>query len=117
MDDGAGGAYSEVNSSNDAAVRGQPLLSTLKITTPTTADTGKDFKIYVTAFNVEYSFNSDIATIRLGDVPDNPSSAPSKASTSSSTHLDISVTAVTATNGLALTTYQIEMDKNDGNGY
>lgn len=46
MNDGAGGTvFSEVNSSNDAAVRDQPVLSTLAITAfaSANADVGKDF--------------------------------------------------------------------------
>lgn len=117
MDDGAAGAYTEVNSANDAAVRDQPLLSAFQITAFAGADEGKDFRIYLTVYTDEYELDSEVVTITLGDVPGTPAAGPTRDSTSTSTTLDVTMAVVTDTNGLTITEYSLEMDLNDGNGF
>ncbi len=69
VDDGAGGAFVEVNEVEDPLVRNIPGLSQLLITSPfVTAVAGTDYRIYVEAFNVDGSLLSEVATITLGDV-------------------------------------------------
>lgn len=68
-------------------------------------------------FTEEYEFNSDTATFTLADVPDAPSSGPVRESTSDDTTLKITIGEVTATNGAAIESYEISIDKNDGNSY
>jgi len=55
MDDGAGGAFSEVNSVSDSNVRNNPALHTLKITSGLSAlsSIGKSYRIYVRSFNAD----------------------------------------------------------------
>lgn len=62
MDDGtATGTYSEVNLSNDPAVRNLPGLSSFTITTFAAdgSDAGTNYIIYLTVFTAEGSTNSD----------------------------------------------------------
>lgn len=80
MDDGANGAFTEVNQDNDPLVRNLPGLNQLEITSPFTAGNlfGTSYRIYIEVFNVDSSTASEIATITLGDVPLAPANAPTK---------------------------------------
>jgi hypothetical protein len=55
MDDGAAGAFSEVNAASDANVRNNPALHELKITAGLSAlsSLGKSYRIYVRSFNAD----------------------------------------------------------------
>ena len=87
VDDGAGGAFTEVNQANDPQVRNLPGLSKLEITSPFTAGDlfGTDYRIYVETFNIDSSTASKIATITLGDVSLAPQNAPTKDQSGSTT--------------------------------
>jgi len=116
-DDGLGGAFSEVNSDNDLLVRNKPGLNTLVITSPFTAGNleGREYRIYVTAFNRDGSTDSDIATITLGDVPLAPPTAPFKLQSMSSTStIAVQIDAIPASEqeGLTVVSYCLEIDDN-----
>lgn len=116
-DDGQGGAFVEVNSDQDTQVRNKPGLTSLLITSPFSAGNleGRDFRIYVTAFNNDGSTNSEIATIRLGDVPLAPTSKPVKLQAMSSTSsiaVQIAELPQADHEGLAVDSYCLEIDSN-----
>jgi titin len=122
MDDGTGtGAFAEVNTDNDPALRGQPGLNAATITAFTTGQEGTDFVFYLTAFTeAGDSIESEHATITLGDVPGQPPSAPTKvASTSSASRLTIEYPALDASlnGGLPIESYSLEMDDGEGGAF
>jgi len=118
-DDGTGaGTFEEANSVNDPAVRNQPGLNSMTITTFDAEDTGQGFVIYLVAYTeAGDSIESEHATITLGDVPDKPSNAPYKDSAASSGSrllIRYDALAESANGGLALESYSLEID--DGVG-
>ena len=72
MDDGAGGAFSQVDS---ALVNNIPELREYVITFPV-SDTSLPFRIYLEADNVIGSVNSATVTFVLAAVPSMPTTAP-----------------------------------------
>lgn len=61
VDDGLGGTFTEVNSSQDQLVRNKPGLQNLVITSPFTpggGNEGRAYRIYVTAYNSDGSTES-----------------------------------------------------------
>lgn len=77
-DDGAGSAVStELNSSSDPAVRGNPSLDTMEITNFPTSSEGLTFRIKVTAYNAGgREADSGAVAMVLASEPDSPTTAP-----------------------------------------
>ena len=77
-DDGNSGTITtEVNTSNDPAIRGDPSLSGVTITNFSTGTEGSAFRIKVTAFNSGgRQADSGIQTFILASIPDTPTDAP-----------------------------------------
>lgn len=74
VDDGALGAFTEVNTDSDPDVRNNPGLHELVITSPFTDSStiGQEFRVKVLCYNIEGETFSDTASIILGDVPTAP---------------------------------------------
>ena len=87
VDDGAGGAFTEVNQHNDPAVRNNPGLHTLEITSTFSdpASIGLEFRIKVNSYNVEGDTDSDTASIILADTAEAPTNPVKKIQSLSST--------------------------------
>lgn len=121
MDDGAGSTtFTEVNIALDPAVRDIPGLQSLQVTTFSSTDYGKDYVFYVTAFTSAGVVNSEKATITLADVPDTPTSSPSKNVLSiSATKLIIDYPALASTEngGSTILSYSLEMDNGLGGSF
>ena len=115
VDDGLGGALTEVNEAEDPLVRNIPGLSQLLITSPfATAVAGTDYRVYVEAFNADGSIISEVATITLGDVPSLPPSAPTKDQSQGSTtslHVVLDGLSTEETQGLTILSYCLEIDR------
>lgn len=97
-------------------VRNNPGLNKLVITAPFTSGglEGRDYRIYVKAFNSDGSTDSQIATITLGDVPNPPSVAPLKQqqlSTTSAISVQITDLPEADTRGLPVLSYCLEIDR------
>lgn len=112
VDDGLEGAFSEVNSENDASVRNNPGLHELVITsTFDSASVGRLFRVKVLSYNVEGETFSDTASITLGDVPDAPLTTVRKVQELSSTNsIAIEFDQIIETNGLPILSYSLEID-------
>jgi len=76
-DNALGGAPTfEVNSANDQAVRNQPTLRRLVVTSFPAGSAGSSFVFKVTAFNREGSTDSAYASYLLAGVPTTPTLSP-----------------------------------------
>lgn len=76
-DDGSGGEIiTEINISNDLAVRNMPTLRKLMANNFPIGNGGKPFRFKVTAYNREGLTDSGIATYLLAGVPNAPTLSP-----------------------------------------
>lgn len=120
-DDGSSGSViTEVNSSNDAAVRGNPSLSGMTITSFPSGSEGSAFRVKVTAFNNGgRQADSGIQTFILASVPVTPTDAPVKDSTvTSSSVIKVSYGTTPPFNGNSpILTYSLEMDDGLGGSF
>jgi hypothetical protein len=73
MDDGTGGSFSEVESSQ---VNNLPALRSHTITSFQNTDTSLTFRFYMTAVNEVGSITSGVVSFVLAKVPDQPPTVP-----------------------------------------
>lgn len=102
-------------------MRNQPGLSRATITAFTAEQVGRSIKVYLRVYTqAGDSVDSEHATIVLGDVPEKPASPPSKeAASSSASRLKIVYSALptSATRGLPIESYSLEMDDGAGGDF
>jgi hypothetical protein len=120
-DNGLGGAPTiEVNSINDAAVRSQPTLRRLVVTSFPVGLAGSSFVFKITAFNREGETDSAYASYLLAGVPNTPTLAPTLV------QAETNITTITATlplisdsdNGYSpILSYQLDIDDGQGGSY
>lgn len=73
MDDGAGGAYTEVS---PATVNSIPSLRSYTISTFAITDTSKTYRFYMVSDNIVGSITSSVVSYVLAAVPDQPTTVP-----------------------------------------
>ena len=120
-DDGSNGDITtEVNSANDAAVRGNPSLDNVVITNFDAggADLGKTFRIKVTAFNIGgREADSGAVALVLASIPDTPSVGPVNDNTvtsSSKIRVTYGITSPPDNGGSPILSYALEIDNGKG---
>lgn len=110
VDDGAGGAFVEANSDNDATVRMQPTLRQLVITRISTL--GAAYKIKVVVHSQTNQLESPVLGIILAAEPLQPPIPVLTSSSSSQTVIDISNFPSSSNGGCTIVSFDIQ--RNDG---
>ena len=117
IDDGSNGDYIEANYINDAAVRLQPSLSTMEITTLALVNLGKTFRILVRAFNWAGSSDSPVLGVVFATLPLQPPILTVQRF--NSTQITVQVTNYPESNhgGCDIVSYEIQMDDGQGGSF